>query len=99
LALRKISLANTVVDLNRTLKLLLFNVHMEYFDFSGIKIVDETIAGIFADLINASYELKTLKLSTCHLTIKTIETIVSAIMKNKKLNKGNWIASSQNLIY
>jgi Ran GTPase-activating protein (RanGAP) involved in mRNA processing and transport len=87
LALRKISLANTVVDLNRTLKLLLFNVHMEYFDFSGIKIVDETIAGIFADLINASYELKTLKLSTCHLTIKTIETIVSAIMKNKKLNK------------
>jgi len=61
---------------------------MEYFDFSGIKITDETIAAIFGDLINASYELKTLKLSACHLTIKVIETIVGSIMKNKKLNKG-----------
>jgi Ran GTPase-activating protein (RanGAP) involved in mRNA processing and transport len=82
--LKKCYLANTNIDLPKISRVLLLVVTMECWDISGNRIGDEFYNSV-VDVVTASYKLNTLRLSKCHLSPRAVESIVSAIVKNKRL--------------
>jgi hypothetical protein len=86
--MKSLSVAYTGIDVTRFSKSVLFNTGIEQLYLSGHRIDNDQLIEAVTDILHANHCLTRLALRHCHLTSHSVEAVVSAVIKNKKVTAG-----------